>query len=212
MFTRRGMRKALVPSLLSLVVVGGFALPANALPPGIPSASAAQSELAGLTVAANGSMDGYSRDEFPTWITIEGNCNTREYVLQRDADSVTEGNDCYPTSGSWTSPYNGATITDPSKVQIDHIVPLGDAWASGAASWTTAQRQAFANDVKDPQLLGVDASDNESKGDRSPDQWKPPSQAFWCTYAEMYTQIKSDYSLTVTSAEHDALADMLGTC
>ena len=38
-------------------------------------------------------------------------------------------------------------------------------------------RQAFANDLSDPQLLAVDASDNESKGDRSPDQWMPPSQA-----------------------------------
>jgi hypothetical protein len=212
MFTRRGILRALVPLLLSAAVVAGFSVPASALPPGIPSTSAATTELGELTVAANGSMDGYSRDEFPTWISIEGNCDTREEVLKRDGDDVTVGNDCYPTDGSWTSPYNGAVITDPSKVQIDHIVPLGDAWESGASSWTTDQRQAFANDLSDPQLLAVDASDNESKGDRSPDEWKPPSQAFWCTYAEMYTNIKYTYDLTVTQPEHDALADMLGTC
>lgn len=133
-------------------------------------------------------------------------------MLKRDGNGITVGTNCQPTAGSWTSPYNGATITVSSKVQIDHIVPLGDAWKTGASSWTTAQRQAFANDLSDPQLLAVDASDNESKGDRGPDAWKPPLQSFWCTYAKMYTHVKFVFHLTVTSAEHDALASMLRTC
>lgn len=41
-------------------------------PPGIPSASTAQSELADLTVAPQGSQDGYDRDKFPHWITQNG--------------------------------------------------------------------------------------------------------------------------------------------
>jgi hypothetical protein len=195
-----------------VAVVVGLSVPAQALPGNIPSTSAAKTQLGELTVAANGSMDGYSRDLFPTWITIEGTCNTREEVLERDGTSVSVGSDCYPTAGSWTSPYNDSTTSTPSKVQIDHIVPLGDAWATGAASWTTPQRQAFANDLTDPQLLAVDASSNESKGDRSPDEWKPADQAFWCTYAKMYTHVKFVFSLTVTSAEKSALSSMLGTC
>jgi hypothetical protein len=202
----------LVSLLVSIIALVALAVQANALPPGIPSASAALTQLNKLTVKADGSMTGYSRDKFPTWITIEGTCDTREEVLKRDGVGITVGTNCQPTAGHWVSPYNGTTITVSSKVQIDHIVPLGDAWRTGASSWTTARRQAFANDLSDPQLLAVDASDNESKGDRSPDQWKPPSQSFWCTYAKMYTHTKSVFGLSVTSAEQGALADMLGTC
>ncbi len=212
MLTGRGIRRLLVPLLLSVVALVGLVVQANALPPGIPSATAALTQLNELTVAADGSMTGYSRDKFPTWITIEGTCDTREEVLRRDGVGITVGTNCQPTAGHWVSPYNGTTITVSSKVQIDHIVPLGDAWRTGASSWTTARRQAFANDLSDPQLLAVDASDNESKGDRSPDQWMPPSEAFWCTYSKMYTHIKFVFGLTVTAAERSALADMLGTC
>lgn len=42
-------------------------------PPGIPSASKAESQLAGLTVAS-GSHKGYDRDLFPHWITRHGYC------------------------------------------------------------------------------------------------------------------------------------------
>jgi hypothetical protein len=213
--TSRGYRKILVllsPVVLSVAVVLGLSAPAQALPGNIPTTAAAETQLGELTVAANGSIDGYSRDEFPTWITIEGTCNTREEVLKRDGDDVTVGSDCYPTDGSWTSPYNDSTTSTPSSVQIDHIVPLADAWMTGASAWTTAQRQAFANDLTDPQLLAADASSNESKGDRSPDEWKPADEAFWCTYAKMYTHVKYVFSLTVTSPEKDALGDMLGTC
>jgi hypothetical protein len=210
--TGRGIRRILIPLLLSIIALVALVVQGNALPPGIPSATAAQTQLNELRIAADGSMTGYARDKFPTWINIEGNCDTREEVLKRDGVSIAVGTNCQPTAGHWVSPYNGATITVSSKVQIDHIVPLGDAWRTGASSWTTAQRQAFANDLTDPQLLAVDASDNESKGDRSPDQWMPPSEAFWCTYAKMYTHIKFVFGLTATSAERSALSSMLGTC
>ncbi|HEX5403056.1 MAG TPA: HNH endonuclease family protein [Pseudonocardiaceae bacterium] len=198
--------------MITIAALIGLTVQANALPPGIPSATAARTQLGELTVHADGSMTGYARDKFPTWINIEGNCDAREEVLKRDGVGITVGTNCQPTAGHWVSPYNGVTITVSSKVQIDHIVPLGDAWRTGASSWTTAQRQAFANDLSDPQLLAVDASDNESKGDRSPDQWMPPSEAFWCTYAKMYTHIKFVFGLTVTSAERSALSSMLATC
>lgn len=187
----------------------GLAGPAQAYPPTPPSASESAAHLATLTVAAPGSMDGYSRDKFPHWINQGNNCNTREVVLKRDGSGVTVGNDCYPTAGSWYSVYNQTTTTDPSKVQIDHIVPLADAWRSGAAAWTTAKRQDFANDLTDPQLIAVDASSNESKGDQDPSEWKPPSESEWCFYARDWIQVKYVWKLTITSAEKSALSDML---
>ncbi|KAJ5344038.1 hypothetical protein MYU51_016787 [Penicillium brevicompactum] len=181
-------------------------------PPGIPSASTAVSELAGLTVAAQGSQDGYSRTLFPHWITQSGTCNTREVVLARDGTNVVQSSSCAATSGSWYSPYDGATWSAASDVDIDHMVPLSNAWKSGAASWTTEDRRAFANDLTNPQLLAVTDSVNSSKGDKGPEDWKPPLASYYCTYAKMWVKVKSVYKLTVTSAEKSALVQMLDTC
>lgn len=203
----------------SLTVLAGVALlgsvtagVADATPPGIPSADTAKSQLAGLTVKPDGSQTGYSRDKFPHWIDQGNSCNTRELVLKRDGTNVQVGSDCYPTSGKWTSPYDGATWSSPSDVDIDHVVPLADAWRTGASSWTQAQRQAYANDLSDPQLIAVTDNVNQEKGDKSPDQWKPPSTGYWCTYAKMWVTVKAKFKLTVNSAEKSALTDMLGRC
>jgi hypothetical protein len=98
------------------------------LPPGIPAASTARTELGSLTVAAQGSQDGYSRDLFPHWITQSGSCDTREVVLARDGTNVVQGSDCSADSGTWFSPYDSATWTAASDVDIDHVVPLSNAW------------------------------------------------------------------------------------
>jgi hypothetical protein len=97
-------------------------------PPTVPSKSAATTQLAGLTVAAQGPQTGYSRDLFPHWITQSGACNTRETVLKRDGTNVVTDSACASTSGSWFSPYDGATWTAASDVDIDHMVPLSNAW------------------------------------------------------------------------------------
>ncbi|KAJ5382051.1 uncharacterized protein N7496_004479 [Penicillium cataractarum] len=182
-------------------------------PPGVPSASTARSELAALTVAAQGSQDGYSRDKFPHWITQSGSCDTRDVVLKRDGTNVVQSSSgCTTTSGTWVSPYDGATWTASSDVDIDHLVPLSNAWKSGASAWTTADRQAFANDLTHPQLLAVTDNVNESKGDKGPEEWKPPLTSYYCTYAEMWVKVKTVYNLTITSDEKSALSDMLDTC
>ena len=100
----------------------------TATPPGVPSESSASSMLAGLSVADAGSLVGYSRDEFPHWITQSGSCNTREVVLKRDGTGVVIASDCSATSGSWLSPYDDATWTASGDVDIDHMVPLANAW------------------------------------------------------------------------------------
>ncbi|WP_407642667.1 HNH endonuclease family protein [Actinokineospora alba] len=206
------MRTLLGSLSLSVVLTVGLAGVASATPPNIPTETTARSELAALTVAADGSMTGYSRDLFPHWSTISGTCNTRETVLKRDGSNVVTDSSCAATSGSWYSPYDGATWTLASDVDIDHVVPLAAAWRSGASSWTTSQRQAFANDLSYPQLIAVTDNVNQAKGDQTPATWKPPRSAYWCTYAKMWTHVKYKYSLRVNSAEKSALSSMLNYC
>lgn len=191
------------------VVSGG---PAAAAPPAPPDAATVRTELAALTVAPEGSETGYSRDKFPHWIDQGDNCNTREVVLKRDGENVQVGSDCYPTSGTWRSPYDDGVWTQPSDVDIDHMVPLAQAWRSGASSWTTAKRQDFANDLTHAQLWAVTDNVNQEKGDKDPAQWKPPNTGFYCMYARAWVDVKYQWKLTADQAEVTALGGMLDTC
>jgi hypothetical protein len=187
--------------------------PANAFtPPNIPSLSTATAELNALTVDIERNSGTYNRDLFPHWITISGACNARETVLKRDGVGVVTNSSCAATSGRWTSPYDGATWTAASDVDIDHMVALAEAWRSGASGWTTSKRQAFANDLTNPQLWAVTDNVNQAKGDSDPALWKPPLTSIWCTYAKAYIDVKYEWSLTVNSAEKSALSSMLGSC
>ena len=205
---------AAVATTLAAVIAGAVltATPADATPPNIPSYSTALSRLSSLTVAAESHQSTYNRDLFPHWITISGACNTREEVLKRDGAGVTVNSSCYPTSGSWYSPYDGATWTNPADVDIDHMVPLAEAWSSGAWAWTTSKRQTYANDLGGPELWAVTDNVNQSKGDKDPAQWQPSRTAFRCTYARAWIQVKWFYSLSVDSAEKSALSGMLASC
>ena len=210
--TALAVRRSFTVLAVSAIVSAGVVGVAEATPPGIPSADTAKTQLAALTVKPDGSPDGYSRDKFPHWSDQGNSCNTREVVLKRDGTNVQQDSSCAAVSGSWFSPYDGATWTAASDVDIDHVVPLAAAWRTGASSWTTAQRQAFANDLSAPQLIAVTDNVNQEKGDKSPDAWKPPTVGYWCTYAKMWTTVKYKYKLTVKSAEKTALTDMLNRC
>ncbi|MEV7595807.1 DUF1524 domain-containing protein [Kitasatospora sp. NPDC089797] len=181
--------------------------------PALSSLSAARAELEALTVAEQRPMTGYTRGQFLTaWESQGKNCDTRKAVLKRDGQAVATDADCKPTSGTWVSPYDGLTITDANKLDIDHLVPLAAAWRAGADSWTHEMRNALGNDLTRPQLLAVSAASNRSKGDQTPDQWKPPLQSAWCGYARAWTGVKAYYKLTVTKPEKAAVAQMLDTC
>lgn len=223
--TRRGFyarRRPLAPRWLikagatvAAGVLGSLLLsapPAQAAPPTPIAASTARTYLYELTLKAEGSTSGYSRDLFPHWITQSGTCDTREQVLKRDGTNVVTNSYCQATSGSWYSPYDGATWTLASDVDIDHVVPLAEAWTSGANSWTTSQRQAFANDLSEPQLIAVTDNVNQSKSDRDPAEWLPPRSAYHCMYARMWVDIKHGYDLSVDQAERDALYNVLKNC
>ena len=173
------------------------------------SASAQLDKL--KVVTKTGSMAGYKREQFPHWRSAGENCDVRDTVLKRDGKKVkTSG--CNVVAGTWTSLYDGVVITSPTKVDIDHMVPLANAWRSGAAKWTTDQREEFANDLDDPQLIAVSASSNRSKGDQDPSTWKPTNQSSWCEYAQDWIAVKTKWKLTVTTKEKTELKKMLGKC
>ena len=185
---------------------------AQAEPPAPPNAETAKQQLGELKEAAEGSMDGYDRDKFPHWSDQGSGCNTREAVLKRDGEGVETGSDCYPTKGTWTSPYDGAEWTKPGDMDIDHMVPLAQAWRSGAADWTQKQREEFANNLDIAQLLAVTDNVNQEKSDQDPAKWMPPKADYHCTYARMWIWVKHTYKLTADKAEKDALTKALGTC
>jgi len=188
-----------------------------------PSADAARRQLSELKVRPAGSMAGYSREEFPHWSDAQEfgwklpgrtpdpeSCDARDAALIRDGREERVDAYCDVASGSWFDPYGGQTYTDPEDIDIDHIVPLANAWRSGASSWNTAKRESFANVSRD--LLSVDDALNQSKGDKGPEAWKPPRKAYWCIYAKRWIGIKHYWDLSVTGAERSALKQMLDRC
>jgi hypothetical protein len=209
------MRRSITAALTALAAIAAWTLSATsalAYPPDPPSASTAATQLASLTVKTEGSTSGYSRDLFPHWITQSGSCDTREQVLKRDGTGVTVDSSCQPTAGRWYSVYDSTYVETSSGVDIDHIVPLAEAWKSGANAWTTARRQEFANNLTIAQLIAVSASSNRSKGDSDPSEWQPPNASVHCIYAREWIWVKYTYGLSLQSAEKTALQQMLGTC
>lgn len=209
------MRRSIIAAVTAVAATAAWSLsagPALAYPPTPPSASTAATQLASLTVKAEGSTSGYSRDKFPHWITQSGSCDTREEVLKRDGTGVTVDSSCQPTAGRWYSVYDATYVNESSGVDIDHIVPLAEAWKSGASGWTQARRQEFANNLTIAQLIAVSASSNRSKGDSDPSEWQPPNASVHCIYAREWIWVKYTYGLSLQSAEKTALQQMLGTC
>jgi len=205
------LRALLISLLASTILCTPIELPLarrGNLPTPITS-STALSYLSELTVDIEVNSPPYERDYFKTWITITGNCDTREYVLKRDGTNVTTAKNCSATSGSWYSDYDGATWTQPSDLDIDHIVPLKEAWVSGARLWSADQREAFANDVTRPQLLSVTDNVNQSKGDRDLAEWLPPRVEYQCEYVRAYIEVKYYYGLSVDSVEKATASHVL---
>ncbi|MFH7597273.1 HNH endonuclease family protein [Streptomyces racemochromogenes] len=201
------------PSVPASAPPAGDAKPASGdVLPGMVDAAAARARLAALTTGKPGTMAGYSRDKFTHWAEQGNKCDTREVVLKRDGGDVTQDSECRAVSGRWKSLYDGVVVTEPGKLDIDHMVPLAEAWRSGASGWDAARRKSFANDLTRPQLLAVSAASNRSKGDQSPDLWQPPDKSSWCQYGRAWTTVKSHYGLTVTEAERAMLTTMIDTC
>lgn len=161
--------------------------------------------------------DGYNRDLFPHWIDADGDgCDTRAEVLMRDAGGTAQVDafGCAVIEGDWYSPYDGQFLTDPTQIQIDHVVALKEAWDSGARDWDSERRERFANDLDDPwTLIAVSGASNGAKGAADPSNWMPPNRNDWCRYLSVWVAIKARWALSMDESEHGRIRNLLtGTC
>ena len=176
------------------------------------TAPAAQALDLPLTVAAD-QLSGYERSLFKHWIDADKDrCDTRREVLIQEAVVIPKlSSGCVLNGGKWISAYDALATTDYSTLDIDHMIPLSEAWRSGAWKWSAAQREAFANDLTDPRvLIAVTASLNRQKGDQDPSTWLPPENK--CTYVSNWIAVKVRYSLTVDPSEANALSSLVSQC
>lgn len=165
------------------------------------ASSSASSTNAGETTGKK-----YSRAEFKHWSDLNGDgCDAREEIVIRDkAEGTVKG--CGVVGGFWVSVYDDMQFKDAGSLDIDHIVPLAEAWRSGADAWSDAKREKFANDPDN--LIAVSARSNRSKGDKDPAKWMPPKGAYACEYLSKWQAVKSKYDLSSDKAELKAIADI----
>ncbi|MFE7412709.1 HNH endonuclease family protein [Streptomyces laurentii] len=163
------------------------------------------------------SRDGYARTKFKHWnagVNPSDGCNTRSEVLIAEAVTAPAvGAKCALTGGSWWSYYDEQTVTAAGSLDIDHMVPLAEAWDSGASSWDAKRREAYANDLgQASSLVAVSARTNRSKADQDPAEWLPPAAGALCRYASEWTATKLRWGLTVDGLEKDRLLDLAAGC
>jgi hypothetical protein len=194
-------------------------LPANANPSATPGSGTAMKLLSSVAVKGKAPLTGYSRvgDFGRAWLDVDHNgCDTRDDILARDLQNTVRSGQCKILTGVLNEPYTGKIIDflrgvkTSALVQIDHLVPLANAWQTGAQQLTQLQRQQLANDPLN--LLAVDGSSNEQKSDGDAATWLPAQKSFRCSYVARQISVKTKYHLWVTSAERDAMVRVLTTC
>ena len=191
---------------------------------GAGAARSAELALSKLPVKPDGSMSTYNRlkNFGPAWSDSTGapgghnHCSTRNDILDRDLTAVKRSGKCTVASGTLKDPYTGKTIrfkrgrATSSAVQIDHLVPLGNAWVTGASKLSLATRKEMANDPLN--LLAADGPANMGKGDDDASEWLPAQKGFDCEYVSRQIAVKAKYHLWVTAAEKTAMGKVLDGC
>ena len=155
----------------------------------------------------------------PPWTDADHDCQrTRTEVLlaenlDEDALEFADNRGCVVNAGRWRCPYTGELLTRASELDIDHMVPLKNAWISGAHAWPEQEWVRFANDLSQAQhLIAVAARANRSKGARGPEAWLPPRAEYRCTYVRDWVEIKQRWQLGTSEAEAAAIAAALRSC
>lgn len=207
-----GAGVAILAAVLLLPTLGTDAGAAPTTTQPVTSATPSTSETPAISAD-------YDRDLFgPRWADVDRNgCDTRNDILARDLRDVVYKpgtNDCVVLSGTLHDLYTGETVTFTrvsegyQPVQIDHVIPLAVAWATGAHSWTEEQRTEFANDPANLQTTTA----NQAKGDSTPSEWMPTDVAGACEYSTRYLDVAATYALEIPAADHDALTTTLAGC
>ncbi len=154
---------------------------------------------------------GYVRDKFNLWVDADADCqDTRDEVLLTESTARVSGG-CDVSEGRWLSYYDNLAWSDPGDVDIDHVVPLAEAWDSGASRWTPKTRQRYANDLGDSRtLVAVTDNVNQSKGDQDIAEWQPEFGR--CRYVRAWVAVKLRWSLKVDGTEKRAIVRRAGHC
>jgi len=190
--------------------------PSLTVPPGsVPSSASTRDRLAVLVIDDRPSPQGdYRREDWPHWADIDGNgCDARQDALIAWATApatVNRVGTCKVVAGSWVSPYDLFSSNNAGDFDVDHLVPLANAFLSGGWRWDAGRRRLFANSPA--ELVVASANSNRSKGADPPDQWRPNNRDSWCAYADGWVSVKATWGLSVTTSERDALGQMLDTC
>jgi len=174
----------------------------------------AASWRAALRVSVAQEIPEYRRSAYRHWSDFNGDGqDTRQEVLIAESlvPVATSRDGKRVLSGRWCSPYSGECVTDPKKLDVDHVVALRASWYAGAWAWTPERREEYANYLEDPDhLVAVIASENRSKGAKTADEWMP--ERGQCGFSIATVRIKERWGLTYTDAEKDALLRAIGTC
>jgi hypothetical protein len=111
---------------------------------------------------------------------------------------------CQVVSGQWIDPWTGDVITSAKDADIERVVPLNKATASGGYAWSAETRWSF-ND--DPLNLVVVSRSNRSgrPNGAGPDKWVPPSPELACWFVARWEAIKTRWKLTISAEEADAI-------
>ncbi len=219
-FRSKRLASLLAASAVVVATVAPISAAANAHELRIHTSAqvAASSLLAKLRVKGRAPKTGYSRSLFSDgWGSI-GSCDTRNFILSRDLTNLTwrSGQTCIVETGVLHDPYTARIIhfvrgvRTSLAVQIDHVVPVSDAWQKGAQQWSSSKRYNFYNDPLN--LLAVDGPTNGAKSDSDAASWLPPNKSFRCAYVARQIAVKAKYSVWVTSAEKQAMAGILARC
>lgn len=157
---------------------------------------------------------GYVRTKFKHWVGVGSGCDSRKSVIISEAvvkPVVEKG--CVIKGGEWLSIYDLVKVTEAGKLDVDHMVPLAEAWDSGASTWDDLKREKYANDQTDPRhLIAVTGPSNRSKSDQDPAEWMPTNKAYHCEYIANWVSIKVRWALSIDPKEKTALIANLKGC
>ncbi len=212
------MHSRAVVILAAVLLAGGSFAGSGATPASAASRVSARWLLAQIPAAYEAGWSTYNRALFAYPADLNGDCqNTRAEVLISESIvpvTYTSASHCYVKTGRWYSFYDGVWGRSASSFQLDHLVPLYEAWISGARLWTAADRRRYANDTAyGPTLVMVTSRVNQAKSGDDPASWLPPRVAARCTYAIRWVEVKYRWRLKMDSAERAVLSRLLlGTC